>query len=224
MASDVPKRWMPPSPHSEKLVLELEAGRLTLRERGHGLPPVVVHEDGGHIDLPDIRWNGTTWMRVEGASSDGRQTAYSDVCGCSFEATELIISTSKSLSAEDVGRIRELEDDVEHMVRRMDRRLQKYSNFASSLRLIVKKMTELEHPDPENVQDYFREASELLQQGPLTKQTRMKLVDLTEKARLVAQAQEDAMKAEKTLALQAFLAFEELRGARNWDADFREIK
>lgn len=61
MAIDSGNRWMPPSPHCERIIEDLETGRLTLKERGHGLPPVVVHEDGGHIDLPDIRWNGSRW-------------------------------------------------------------------------------------------------------------------------------------------------------------------
>ena len=136
MAIDSGNRWMPPSPHRERIIEELETGRLTLRERGHGLPPVVVHEDGGHIDLPDIRWNGTRWKLAETPSADGRQTAYSDVCGCSFEAAD-IITEADALSDQDVARIRELERDVDYMVGRMDGRLQKYSEFAASLESIV---------------------------------------------------------------------------------------
>ncbi len=213
---------MPPSPHRERIIEELETGRLTLRERGHGLPPVVVHEDGGHIDLPDIRWNGSRWKLAETPSAGGRQTAYSDVCGCSFEAAD-IIKEADALSDQDVARIRELEQDVDYMVARMDGRLQKYSDFAASLESIARKIGEIARPDPGDVGEYFEEASKLLRLGPLNSESRERLTDLTERARLVAQAQEDTMKEKKVLAIQALLAFEALRGARNWDEAIEEV-
>ncbi len=214
---------MPPSPHRERIIEELETGRLTLRERGHGLPPVVVHEDGGHIDLPDIRWNGSRWKLAETPSAGGRQTAYSDVCGCSFEAAD-IIKEADALSDQDVARIRELEQDVDYMVARMDGRLQKYSDFAASLESIARKIGEIARPDPGDVGEYFEEASKLLRLGPLNSESRERLTDLTERARLVAQAQEDTMKEKKVLAIQALLAFEALRGARNWDEAIEEVR
>ena len=222
MAIDSGNRWMPPSPHRERIIEELETGRLTLRERGHGLPPVVVHEDGGHIDLPDIRWNGSRWKLAETPLAGGRQTAYSDVCGCSFEAAD-IIKEADALSDHDVERIRELERDVDYMVARMDGRLQKYADFAASLESIAKKIGEIARPDPGDVGDYFEEASKLLRTGPLDSDSRETLTDLTERARLVAQAQEDTMKEKKVLAIQALLAFEALRGARNWDEAIEEV-
>ena len=214
---------MPPSPHRERIIEELETGRLTLREQGHGLPPVVVHEDGGHIDLPDIRWNGSRWKLAETPSAGGRQTAYSDVCGCSFEAAD-IIKEADALSDQDVARIHELEQDVDYMVARMDGRLQKYSDFAASLESIARKIGEIARPDPGDVGKYFDEASELLRSGPLSAESRERLADLTERARLVAQAQEDTMKEKKVLAIQALLAFEALRGARNWDEAIEEVR
>ena len=222
MAIDSRNRWMPPSPHRERIIEELETGRLTLRERGHGLPPVVVHEDGGHIDLPDIRWNGSRWKLAETPSAGGRQTAYSDVCGCSFEAAD-IIKEADALSDQDVARIHELEQDVDYMVARMDGRLQKYSDFAASLESIATKIGEIARPDPGDVGEYFEEASKLLRLGPLNSESRERLTDLTERARLVAQAQEDTMKEKKVLAIQALLAFEALRGARNWDEAIEEV-
>ena len=223
MAVDLENRWMPPSPHRERIIEELETGRLTLRERGHGLPPVVVHEDGGHIDLPDIRWNGTRWRLADKPSAGGRQTAYSDVCGCSFEAAE-IIGQADALSERDVTRIRELEHDVDYMVGRMDRRLQKYSDFAASLESIARKIGEITRPDPGDVGEYFEEAAKLLREGPLDSNSKDRLADLTERTRLVAQAQEDTMKEKKDLAIQALLAFEALRGARNWDEAIEEVR
>ena len=222
MATDITNRWMPPSPHREKIVEELDTGRLTLRERGHGLPPVVVHEDGGHIDLPDIRWNGTRWKRAEAPTATVRQTAYSDVCGCSFEAAD-IINAADVLSAQDVARIQELEKDVEYMVVRMDRRLEKYSNFVAKLKSIAREIGEIARPDPDDVRSYFEEASALLRAGKLDYESKMRLAGITERARLVAQAQEDSMKEKKNLAIQALLAFEDLRGARNWDAAIEEV-
>ena len=222
MAIDSGNRWMPPSPHCERIIEDLETGRLTLKERGHGLPPVVVHEDGGHIDLPDIRWDGSRWKLAETPSASGRQTAYSDVCGCSFEAADTI-KAADALSDQDVARIGELERDVDYMVDRMDGRLQKYSDFAASLESIARKIGEIARPDPGDVGDSFEEASTLLRPGPLSSESRQRLIDLTERARLVAQAQEDTMKEKKVLAIQALLAFKALRGARNWDETIEEV-
>ncbi|MCY4108456.1 MAG: hypothetical protein OXG11_05440 [Chloroflexi bacterium] len=223
MAVELENRWMPPSPHRERIVEELETGRLTLRERGHGLPPVVVHEDGGHIDLPDIRWNGTRWKLADKPSARGRQTAYSDVCGCSFEVVD-ILKDAEALSEREVARIRELERDVDYMVGRMDGRLQKYSDFAASLESIAKKIGEIARPDPRDVRECFDEAAKLLVAGPIDSGSNDALADLTERARLVAQAQEDTMKEKKVLAIQALLAFEALRGARNWDEEIEEVR
>lgn len=126
-----------------------------------------------------------------------------------------------ALSDQDVARIGELERDVDYMVDRMDGRLQKYSDFAASLESIAKKIGEITRPDPGDVGGYFEEASTLLRPGPLSPESRQRLIDLTERARLVAQAQEDTMKEKKVLAVQALLAFEALRGARNWDETIR---
>ena len=64
----------------------------------------------------------------------------------------------------------------------------------------------------------------MLRLGPLNSESRERLTDLTERARLVAQAQEDTMKEKKVLAIQALLAFEALRGARNWDEAIEEVR
>ena len=216
MTVDLKSRWMPPSPHREKLIEELETGRLTVRERGHGLAPAVVHEDGGHIDLPDIRWNGSRWTGTASGSTGSRQTAYSDVCGCSYEARDRIAEDSP-LTEEDVARIRELEDDVEYMVGRMDRRLGKYYEFAARLESIAAQMKGFASPDADEARKSFEAARAILAPGNMGSDVRSRLLELTENARLVAQAQEDTMKEHKELAIEALLAFDDLRGARNWD-------
>lgn len=56
-------RWLPPSPHRERIVRYVQAGRAHLlpNDEGHGAepaaPPLVQFEDGGVMPLPAVRWD-----------------------------------------------------------------------------------------------------------------------------------------------------------------------
>jgi hypothetical protein len=53
-------RWLPPSPHRERIVRYLRAGRAHLLPPDRAAtpegPPLVQFEDGGVMPLPDVRW------------------------------------------------------------------------------------------------------------------------------------------------------------------------
>jgi hypothetical protein len=51
--------WLPPSPHRERILRYLRAGRAHLVEQSEGAdsPPVVQFEDGGLMPLPSVRWS-----------------------------------------------------------------------------------------------------------------------------------------------------------------------
>jgi hypothetical protein len=56
-------RWLPPSPHRERIMRYLRAGRAHLLPSGQGAtdaqweqPPLVQFEDGGVMPLPAVRW------------------------------------------------------------------------------------------------------------------------------------------------------------------------
>lgn len=50
-------RWLPPSPHRERLLRYLRAGRAHLRLAEAGQPPMLEFEDGGLMPLPAVRWS-----------------------------------------------------------------------------------------------------------------------------------------------------------------------
>lgn len=54
--------WLPPSPHRERILRYLRAGRAHLIEHdnsagGDGVPPSIQFEDGGMMSLPVVRWS-----------------------------------------------------------------------------------------------------------------------------------------------------------------------
>ena len=81
-ATDIDERWLPPSPHREKILEKLAEGRAHIEEAGHNQPPLVYFEDGGMMELPRVRWTGANQF-VPDMSEGGaaRQTHYTDVCG-----------------------------------------------------------------------------------------------------------------------------------------------
>jgi hypothetical protein len=51
-------RWLPHSPHRERIMRFIAAGRAHVRETDDpGVPPRVEFEDGGSMPLPDVRWS-----------------------------------------------------------------------------------------------------------------------------------------------------------------------
>jgi hypothetical protein len=49
--------WLPPSPHRERILEYLKAGRAHLLPAEKGDPPLVQFEDGGVIALSAVRWS-----------------------------------------------------------------------------------------------------------------------------------------------------------------------
>jgi hypothetical protein len=51
-------RWLPASPHRERILRYLRVGRAHLISTpDHSSPPLVQFEDGGVMPLPDVRWS-----------------------------------------------------------------------------------------------------------------------------------------------------------------------
>ena len=78
---DAENRWMPPSPHRERILEALQSGAAHLVDQGHRLPPLLVFEDGGMIPLPRVR--DLVETRVSGGEAvllvpSGDITAFAD--------------------------------------------------------------------------------------------------------------------------------------------------
>ncbi len=52
----VDNRWLPPSPHREEVLRVIRIGRAHVEERGHNVPPLLIYEDGGTMELPRVRF------------------------------------------------------------------------------------------------------------------------------------------------------------------------
>ena len=217
MPIDRDNRWMPPSPHREKVIEELQKGRMVLVEQGHGLPPLVRHEDGGVLELPNLRWNGGRWSSERRGDGVARQTSYQDVCGSSFETFD-ILKGELPLSEQGVRRLFELQSDILYMNERMDRRHRRYEEFANRLAELAEAVKRVRPSDPLVAKEALDEVRRAVEGGgPHDEAERARLLELSERARLVAQSQEDTMAERKDLAIKALLAFNDIRGARNWD-------
>lgn len=78
------RRWLPPSPHAEKMAEAVAAGRCHIQHRGHGQAPLLVFFDGGAMQLPTVRWANTArgWrFTAESSEHSPDQTTHLDVCG-----------------------------------------------------------------------------------------------------------------------------------------------
>ena len=62
--AEIDERWLPPSPHREKLLEKIALGRAHIEETGHNQPPLVYFEDGGMMELPRVRWAGANQFRA----------------------------------------------------------------------------------------------------------------------------------------------------------------
>ena len=73
--------WMPPSPHREAVLERLAAGRAHIEEQGHGKPPLLVHEDGGILELPKARLGSWDLYAADRVGAPEGTTKHVDVCG-----------------------------------------------------------------------------------------------------------------------------------------------
>jgi len=76
---EIENRWLPPSPHKEEVLKFLERGRAHIEEQGHNVPPLLVFEDGGVMELPLARYKDGNFSPTDGTAT--RQTNYYDICG-----------------------------------------------------------------------------------------------------------------------------------------------
>lgn len=215
---DVNRAWLPPSPHVDRIVQFVQAGRAYIEHRGHNLPPLVVFEDGGIIALPDVRYEDT-YRGIEiisgRNSSDSEQTRHPDVCGCVDEFKGLLRDDPDSLSA-DPDKYRQLIEDSCYMITRMRKRIDAYRYFAA--KVIETCIVDIDSPDPVQA---FNSADELRaridNRQPSADIDIDDLDRLAEEIRDIASRQEAALAEFKNMAIQTGELYKEIKGARNWE-------
>ncbi len=214
---EIENRWLPPSPHREAVLEFVRRGRAHIAERGHNAPPLLVFEDGGVMELPLARYKDGNFSPADGVSAS-RQTNYYDVCGSMDELNKLL-AEKPEMAQSDPGRLFELIDDACYMLSRMQRRREKYREFADAVKSVSEQLDQIAGPDTE---DAYRKAGELrgaLRNEPEKVAEKLHyLRELAEGVRDVANRMEkEVLYAFRDLATELGELYTQIRGSRKWE-------
>lgn len=216
LKKEIENRWMPPSPHKEEVLKFLERGRAHIQERGHNVPPLLVFEDGGVMELPLARYNDGNFSPAKGETVN-RQTSYYDVCG-TVDELEKILEEDPEVAASDPERLFELIEDTRYMLSRMQRRREKYKEFAEAIAVVSWQLNQITGP---NVEDAYQKADELrdfLKNNPekVTEELQ-KLYEMAEDIRRVANGMESqVLYVYRDLAIEIGELYAQIKGSRKW--------
>ena len=219
-ATDIDERWLPPSPHREKILEKLAEGRAHIEEAGHNQPPLVYFEDGGMMELPRVRWTGANQF-VPDMSEGGaaRQTHYTDVCGSIDELKRIEEEEPARVQAE-AEHITALLDDVQHMMERMQRRWDVYKEAADALLEAAQRMQAITGPDVPGGLAKLEEMRRFLLERPEEVADSVPWLHKTaEEVRTVAGRNEQTLYAYREAWIEAGASYLHVKGSRAWNSD-----
>ena len=212
-------RWLPPSPHREEVLKFLEAGRAHIEERGHNIPPLLIFEDGGAIELPKVRYLMTRrgMQLVAAEDSPSRtQTKHSDVCG-TIDELKGLLKENPELPKSEPETLNKLLDDANYMISRMQRRRENYKKFADDIDSLCKRMAEIAGPESEQAYKNLDEIRAILRDAPGTVDSKIEeIYELAEGIRDVANNLEACLSRYKEFAIEIGALYESIKGGRNW--------
>jgi hypothetical protein len=220
---DVNKRWLPPSPHVEKVIEMVGKGAAHIEKRGHHEPPLIMFEDGGVIELPKARYE-ETYRGMQLVSSDDAEqegvTKFRDVCGCVDYIQGTHKDNPESIEA-DPHAFDQLLDHALYMVSRMQKREDEYRQFLVDVIAVCAQVPR--SPSPKMASNAAEEIKMLLHNHPedVRKYTDL-LNQLAEDVRHVASKQEKCLKEHKALAVKVLSLYKAVKGARNWEKEENE--
>ena len=220
MTTDIPdERWLPPSPHREEILRQIERGRCHIEERGHGVAPLLVFEDGGVIDLPRVRYQDTRRGMQLVAAKDrapAEQTRFSDVCG-TLDELKGLLKEQPALAKSDPDRLLGLLDHAAYMTQRMQRRREHYRKFARDVADLCRRMGGIEGPEAAHAFQKLDTIRSFLTESPEGVSRDIEdLYALAEGVRDVANALEKCLGANKEAAIEIGERFRAIKGGRNW--------
>jgi len=205
-------RWLPPSPHKEAVIDFIKKGRAHIEERGHNVPPLLICEDGGALELPRVRYANGRFIVDE--TYEANTTKYTDVCGTIDEFKELLKDES---TQPDAPVLTELLDDAEYMVQRMGKRLEKYEEFREAVGHLWNSMQDISEPDFNRAKKKSDQIRAFLRDSPSDVNDNLELLySLAEEIRDVANKLEKSLYAHRDAAIKLGSLHEEIKGARNW--------
>ena len=217
---DVNRRWLPPSPHIEKVIEAVEKDSAHIEKRGHHEAPLLVFEDGGVIELPKVRY-AETHRGMQLISPDvpaqAGQTRHRDVCGC-VEEIEGVLRDDPASVEVDPHKFDQLLDDALYMISRMYKREEAYKKFVADVTAICAQPPK--GPEPSKAYEGAKELKRLLHDQPADVAKNLdRLNSLADDVRDVASNQEKCLADYKKLAIQINSLYKAIKGARNWEKD-----
>jgi hypothetical protein len=215
--TDPDSRWMPPSPHREKILEQIANGSAHIVERGHGVAPLLVFEDGGMIELPRVRLAETRrglQLVATDAPPTRAETRFYDVCGTVDEILGQV-SEGSLLNTDEIGA---LLSDILYMLDRMARRGAQYRAFFQQVRTVAEAaLAEIPPPASEAAGRVSAFAEALGVGSPHSPLAPTEIDARGEYARALAQETEDYLSRCKAAAIRIRSFYVEVQGGRNWD-------
>jgi len=208
--------WMPPSPHKEAVLERLAKGRAHIEEQGHGKPPLLVHEDGGVIELHKARLGSWDLHSEDTAGAPEGSTKHVDVCG-TIDEIEAWLKESPSGATDDPERLEALLKHALYMCGRMQRRWAAYREFAARVAEVAERLQAITGPDCDGLEAAAQGVREAGREGD-TERT----VAHAEAIRDVANASEKTLRQYRDAATELAALYEHARGARDWSKDVGE--
>jgi gas vesicle protein len=217
LKKEIENRWMPPSPHKEEVLRFLERGRAHIEERGHNVPPLLVFEDGGVMELPLARYKDGNFSPAEGETAS-RQTKYYDVCG-SLDELKKLLEEKPELAKSDPAQLVDLIDDACYMLSRMQGRREKYKAFAEAVARVSERLNKIGGPEVEDAYQKAEELRNFLKNSPEKVTEKLQeLYEMAEGMRKVANPMESqVLYVYRDLAIELSELYAQIKGSRKWE-------
>jgi len=194
----------------------LAAGRAHIEQQGHGKPPLLVHEDGGVLELHKARLGSWDLYSEDSADAPEGATKHVDVCG-TIDEIEAWLKEHPGGAQEDPARLDELLGHALRMCGRMQRRGQAYREFAARVAEVAERLGAIAGPDCSGLEAAGQGVREAAGEGDY-EQT----VAHAEAIRDVANALEKTLRQYRDAATELAALYEHVRGARDWSKDVEE--
>jgi hypothetical protein len=204
---------MPPSPHREAVLERLAAGRAHIESQGHGKPPLLVHEDGGVLELHKVRLGSWDLYAEDGAEAPEGATKHVDVCGTIDEIEKWLAGEPGGATA-DPARLEALLIHALAMCGRMQRRWEAYRDFAGKVAEVAERLEAVSGPECGGLAD-----SAAGVRAAADRADHEQTVAHAEAIRDVANALEQALRQYRDAATELAALYESVRGARDWSKD-----
>jgi len=209
-------RWMPPSPHKEAILDMLQKGRAHIEEQGHGLPPLLICEDGGALELHRVRLVEGRLMAMADAALPEISTKYTDVCG-TIDELKRLWQEQPELAEQNPDYLQELLAHALRMLKRMHQRWEAYRQFACSVQQMAQEILALQLPPHAPAADFAQQIRQILAEGSeAVCARREELFRAAESIRKIAGDTEQVLYRCRDLAIEIGGAYEDIRGARQW--------